>query len=168
MDSNKNELAEELIAMADADKAMRSHHQQTGEYDSSVDDTNRERLKEIVRVYGWPLISMVGKEAASAAWLLAQHSDPEPQFQAECLGIMENLPANEIARDELAFFEDRVRVNQGLPQIYGTQFYKRDGVFGPRPIEDLEHLDERREAAKLGPFAAYEKLMRSLQDKYYS
>lgn len=168
MDSNKNELAEELIAMADADKAMRSHHQQTGEYDSSVDDTNRERLKEIVRVYGWPLISMVGKEAASAAWLLAQHSDPEPQFQAECLSIMENLSSDEIARDELAFFEDRVRVNQGLPQIYGTQFYKRDGVFGPRPIEDPEHLDERREEVGLGSFAAYEKLMRSLQDKYYS
>jgi hypothetical protein len=50
----------------------------------------------------------------------------------------------------LAYLEDRVRVNAGQPQLYGTQFTVTDGQFGPRPIESPQRLDERRAAAGLG------------------
>jgi hypothetical protein len=68
----------------------------------------------------------------------------------------EALPAH------LAYLEDRVRVNAGQPQLYGTQFTVTDGHFGPRPIEDPQWLDERRAAAGLEPFADYEARMRGL------
>jgi hypothetical protein len=48
------------------------------------------------------------------------------------------------------------------PQLYGTQFTMMDGQVAPQPIEDPGHLDERRAAVGLEPFAEYEATMRSL------
>ena len=64
------------------------------------------------------------------------------------------------SRAHLAYLEDRVRVNAGQPQLYGTQFTVTDGEIGPSPIEDRQRLDERRAEAGLGPFADYEARMR--------
>ncbi|WP_182875005.1 hypothetical protein [Microbispora sp. H10670] len=53
-----------------------------------------------------------------------------------------------------------MRVNSGRPQLYGTQFYgDSDGSY---PIEGVEHLDERRAAVGLDPFAEYKATMRGL------
>jgi hypothetical protein len=61
----------------------------------------------------------------------------------------------------LAYLEDRVRVNAGQPQLYGTQFSVTGGEIGPCPIEDPQRLDERRAEAGLEPFADYEARMRT-------
>ena len=45
------------------------------------------------------------------------------------------------------------------PQLYGTQFVYDEDELKPHPIEDPEHLDQRRAAVGLGPFAEYEALM---------
>lgn len=65
---------------------------------------------------------------------------------------MKSLPEDEVSSANIAYLEDRVRVNHGLPQLYGTQFYKEGELFGPRPIEDIANLDARRAAAGLEPF----------------
>ena len=44
----------------------------------------------------------------------------------------------------LAYLEDRVRMFRGEPQVYGTQFIEKDGMYEPWPIEDVERVDERR------------------------
>jgi hypothetical protein len=45
---------------------------------------------------------------------------------------------------------------QWRPQFYGTQFYADEsGNFGPRPIEDPDHVDERRQAVGLQPLSDY-------------
>ena len=61
---------------------------------------------------------------------------------------------------EVPLARDRVRVNAGQPQLYGTQFTVTDGELGPSLIEDRERLDERRAEAGLEPFADYEARMR--------
>jgi len=56
----------------------------------------------------------------------------------------------------LAYLVDRVAAGLGEPQEYGTQI--RCGPDGPDPavpIEDEEHVDERRADAGLGPLADY-------------
>ncbi len=50
----------------------------------------------------------------------------------------------------------RARVRSGHPQLYGTQFTYDQGQLKPHPIEDPTHLDARRAAVGLGPYAAYE------------
>jgi hypothetical protein len=51
---------------------------------------------------------------------------------------------------------ERVRVNEGREQLYGTQFAGfKDEAGEPWPIEDPRALDQRREAAGLEPFSGY-------------
>jgi hypothetical protein len=49
-------------------------------------------------------------------------------------------------------------MQQGKPQVYGTQFtFVAGGEFVLHPIEDAEHVDERRRAVGLPPMAEQEK-----------
>lgn len=131
-------------------------------FDHSISKENTERMKQIVAEIGWPSKSLVGSQASHMAWLLVQHSDHEPLFQEQCLNMMKDLPNGEVTPVDIAYLEDRVRVNTGKPQLYGTQFYedKEAGYYGPRPIEDPEHVDERRASLGLETLAEYEKGLR--------
>lgn len=117
-----------------------------------VDRVNTARMKEIVAQYGWPGHSLVGEEGALAAWLLVQHADEDVGFQKHCLELLRTaVAAGEASAKHLAFLTDRVRVNEGKPQLYGTQLKARDGNWESADIEDVARLDERRAAVGLGP-----------------
>ena len=72
------------------------------------------------------------------------------------------VTAGEASRADLAYLEDRVRVNAGRPQLYGTQFAGTGEEFGPAPIEEPHGLDQRRALVGLQPFADYEALIRDM------
>ena len=55
----------------------------------------------------------------------------------------------------LAYLTDRVLVNEGSPQIYGTQIQDIEGNAVLRPVEDPDHLDKRRREMGLGPITDY-------------
>ncbi len=151
-------LVARLIAMAKADQEMRERAiKDMSPWDESIDKGNTEALKEIIDSHGWPTISMVGKEASNAAWLLVQHADHDPTFQQYCLNLMKNLPSDEVRAVDLAYLEDRVRVAQGRPQLYGTQFDNPGKNFGPKHVENRANLDKRRKAVGLEPFEEYRK-----------
>lgn len=166
MEATNQELAAELLNLATADQAMRNHAMQTGEWDSAVDARHTARLKDIVFRHSWPTVSLVGSEAAAAAWLLVQHADHDPDFQDRCLSLMTHLPCSEVSATDRAYLEDRVRVNTGRPQLYGTQFHGAGATFEPRPIEDPQRLDERRGCVGLGPFAQYQAEMTALDKRH--
>lgn len=109
-----------------------------------IDKKNAERLKEIVAQIGWPSISKVGKEASPAAWLLVQHADHDIEFQKVCLDFMKDESKGEVDLHDIAYLEDRIRVNEEKPQLYGTQFNTVEGKFVPKEIEDAENVDSRR------------------------
>lgn len=157
-------IAVELKAMMETDQDMRERNPQDGKmWDEEVDKMNTARMREIVATIGWPTISKYGERAAHAAWLLVQHADEDPEFQEEVLAHMKGLPDGEVSKQDIAFLEDRVRVNTGRPTLYGTQFYNDpQGIFGPQSIEDRDTLDERRAAVGLGNFAEYEKEIREV------
>ena len=111
-------LGQELSRMFDEDQTMRL----SGTWDIEVGKRNTARMKEIVATFGWPTISKYGEQAAHAAWLLVQHADEDPQFQEKVLALMKDLP-EEVSKQDVAYLEDRVRVNTGRPTLYGTQFY---------------------------------------------
>lgn len=113
-------------------------------------EKNASRLKEIINCHGWPGISLVGEEAAKAAWLIAQHSVSDPDFMAECIGLLEDAVTREdVVGWQLAFLQDRVLTLSGKPQYYGTQFdVDENGWPTPFPIEDSATVNERR--ARLG------------------
>jgi Family of unknown function (DUF6624) len=126
-----------------------------------IDEENTRWLAEVLSARGWPGNTLVGEEGAGAAWLLAQHADRDPVRQRAFLDALRNAAGQgQASRAHLAYLEDRVRVNAGRPQLYGTQFTVTDGEIGPSPIEDRQRLDERRAEAGLEPFADYEARIR--------
>jgi hypothetical protein len=150
------ELSTELLGRSQKDQEMRNKTIEQGmsRWDDSIDRENTTYLEGLIETSGWPSISAVGSEASQAAWLLAQHADHRPDFQAHCLELMKALPVGEVSSHNIAYLEDRVRVAKGEPQLYGTQFYQEGDQFGPRPIEDEAHLEERRAAMGLETFEA--------------
>lgn len=130
---------------------------------SEADRRHTARLRQMVAAHGWPGTSLVGEDGAHAAWLLVQHADHDPAFQQECLDRMTAAGPGEVNRKNVAYLVDRVRVNTSQPQRYGTQFWTdADGVFGPRPMEDAERVDELRSEMGLSPFEEYEQTMMQL------
>jgi hypothetical protein len=93
-------------------------------------------------------------------FLIVQHS-PAPQFQKQCLELLEQaVQQDEADRINLAYLTDRVRISEGKSQVYGTQGQTTQfGAIVPFPIEDEEHVDERRKAIGLEPVAEYFKHM---------
>jgi hypothetical protein len=122
-----------------------------------VDVDNTDRLREIVDQYCWLGRSLVGDEGAQHAWLLAQHADRQLDFQRRALTLLTQAVARgEATRAQLAYLTDRVRMNEGREQVYGTQIADvKDGAAIPWPVEDAEQLDLRRAEVGLEPFALY-------------
>jgi hypothetical protein len=145
------ELRAELVEMQAADQAER-----TGQVAENDDGQRTNRLAEILSEFGWPTRSLVGTDGATAAWVIAQHSDQDVEFQERALELMREAVEDEEADPtELAYLEDRVATNRGEPQIYGTQIGCIDGEAVPGPIADEDSVDERRAEAGLQPLAEY-------------
>lgn len=116
-------------------------------------------LDEVIKQYGWPGKSLVGEDGARAAFLLAQHS-PSPVFQKRCLELLKTaVNQNDADVKHLAYLTDRVLISDGKPQLYGTQGTEKNGVIVPLPLEDEEHVDERRQSIGLEPMAEHFKGM---------
>ncbi|MFY1703014.1 DUF6624 domain-containing protein [Micromonospora sp. WMMA1923] len=163
-------LAAELVERMGLDQRVRS--EVTGREPSDefwarvaeVDADNAAWFAEVLDEYGWPRRSEVGSDAATAAWLIAQHGDRDREFQRRCLSLLDQAVRDgEAQPSHLAYLTDRMRRADGRPQLYGTQFwYGPDGggPLQPQPIEDPDQLDERRRSVGMGPFAEYVTLMR--------
>jgi hypothetical protein len=109
------------------------------------DTENTQWLKERVSQKGWPKRSVVGADAAHAAWLIAQHADRDPVFQLTALRLMEPLvAASEVTPKDYAFLYDRVFGELRGQQRYGTQMICTGGKYAPQPIEDAADVDRRR------------------------
>lgn len=119
----------------------------------SIDRNNTHWLKNVVKRYGWPTTSLVGKEGSEEAWLLVQHADLDPAFQRLCLDLMAKLPEGEISKTDFAYLTDRVLLAEGKKQLYGTQFIWVNGKYTPNPIEDEANVDKMRMAVGLKPLA---------------
>ncbi len=165
--SYRDDLNREILQMAKADQDVRTRLVKSASPDPAVveecrevDRRNTARMREIIAQYGWPGMSLVGRDGSHAAWLLVQHADQDRRFQKECLALMEaSVAKGEALKADLAYLVDRVRVGEGKKQLFGTQFTMADGRAVPHPIEDEENVDRRRAEAGLPSMEKYTRLM---------
>lgn len=155
-------LLDELRQRVDRDQAVRDRiiqdPQDAAAHEElvAVDRDNTAWLKAYLAAHGWPSHAKVGRGGSQAFWLLAQHADADPQFQAQVLDLMGAAVARgEASGAHLAYLTDRVRLAQGKPQLYGTQFENSEGLWRPRTLEDPEHVDARRAALGMDSLAEY-------------
>ncbi len=131
-------------------------------------EANKKRLKNIIKEYGWPTYSMVGIEAADAAFYIFQHA--ERKYLKKYLPYLKNAAmANEASKANYAKMFDRLLLYCGKKQYYGTQLVSfgnidKDGnrkkskmVF--YPISDYKAVNERRLGMDIEPIEAYAKRM---------
>jgi hypothetical protein len=122
-----------------------------------IDNRNMARLEEIIKQNGWPGKSLVGGEASKASFLILQHSDLAHQEKYLPL-LKEAAKKGEARPADVAMLEDRVLVRKGKKQIFGTQIHSGPDTGGKMvldPIEDEEHVDERRASVGLMPLKEY-------------
>jgi hypothetical protein len=125
---------------------------------ASIDANNLARLKSIVAQFGFPTLAMAGREGVQAAWLLTQHADADPAFQKHALALLEAASSDGVQPGDIAMLSDRIRVHEGKPQRFGSNFDLKK--LEPTPIEDPEHVDERRAQVHLMPMSDYRCEMR--------
>lgn len=167
------DLRAELEAMYDSDQSHRTKLQELalkGEAGSpqfvellmqqqAADAANLKKLGEIVAATGWPGRSQVGEKGTVAAFLIVQHADPATRKQYLPL-VRAAVAAGEARPEDLALLEDRVLVDEGRKQRFGSQLQPRaDGSWEFYPIEDEASVDARRKAVGLPPLAEYAKQM---------
>ena len=153
MEIPRTDLSTELLHRKDADQAMRIIARENEDaWDSSVDQDNEKRLREIVDEIGWPTISLVGSDASNAAWLIIQHAS-DIEFMESCLGLMKSCTEGEIKLANVAYLEDRVRMYKGESQLYGTQWKGPVGRAVLYALVNPESVDERRATMGLGTLA---------------
>jgi hypothetical protein len=117
--------------------------------------TNFPYVKQILDKYGFPGYDLLGKESSNKYFLLVQHSDFDVAFQKKALGLMKNEVLKKNASGQnYAYLVDRTNLNEGKPQVYGTQIImSRETQL--KPCIDLKNLDKRRKSVGLGPIKEY-------------
>jgi len=152
------ELRQELLRRMQADQEARKPFLSHSAFKrlNEIDHDNTERMKEIIKHFGWPGKSLVGTDGANAAWLLVQHADHDLPFQKECLVLLRSaVNKGEATGQQLAYLTDRVLVGEKKKQVYGTQFRMVNGKLEPCPIEDETNVDKRRKESGLSSLADY-------------
>lgn len=129
----------------------------SGGVDEEGDLARTERLKEIIQEHGWPRYDLVGRDGANAAWVIAQHSDLDPQFQETALELLKEAAEDgQASPGNVAYLEDRVAAAKGAPQTYGTQIACDGGKANvSTPLSHPDRVDKLRADAGLDPFDQY-------------
>lgn len=114
-------------------------------------------LNYLLNKWGWFKISEWGTEADDNAWLIAQHADSDVNLQKRVLNLLNRLlSTRDTNLRHYAYLFDRVAVNEYRLQRYGTQGYcTGPGTWTPRPIEDPEFIDSRRQSMGLSKMSDY-------------
>lgn len=166
-------LANELKSMAEIDQLAASNfvpptnfsHLSLEEWESfqdSVYTSHQLRLKEIFRKHGYVGFDLAGEDGSRNFWLMVQHSDQHPQFQKEVLRKMKiEVDRKNADSKTYGLLVDRVKINTGQPQIYGTQVdYTMDPCQAfPKKLVDSVNVNERRKEIGLQPIEEYLNMM---------
>lgn len=128
-----------------------------------VDEQNRNRLKEIISKHGFPTRLLVGRDAMRAIFIIIQHADGDKEWQkSQLINIEKAVKQGDMDGQNYAYLYDRIKINSGEKQLYGTQFSKVDMMNKTVELadtEDMENLDKRRREIGMMPFAMYKDLM---------
>lgn len=111
----------------------------------SIDAANSYRIEKIIKSFGYPTSKLIGKKGMYYFHLLIQHQDFDLDLQKKCL---KNCDFEQKSK---AYLTDRVLINSGKKQLYGTQYMmnkKNDGMI-PQPIQDPKNVEKRRKEVGL-------------------
>lgn len=121
-------------------------------------------VKKIVAENGYPTFSKVGKESSENFFILIQHSDADVKFQEKMLPLIKlQVGKKQVKGSNYAFLYDRIQINNGKQQLYGTQVtYDTNGNAIPKSLSDEKNVNKRRKEFNIKPIEEYMKQMTEL------
>jgi hypothetical protein len=138
------------------------------------DSINLIRIEEIIAKQGYPGKTLVGEPTNEAAWYVIQHSKKISDYFPL---IQEAGSSNEISFSKVAMMHDRMLMQEGKEQLYGTQVAgenilnattgKKEFWYYVWPIQNAESVNElRKEAGFVTTVEEYAKSMGVVYKKY--
>lgn len=121
--NKKSYLKKELEEMVKTDQIAAFHWEDKwAKYRDSTFTEHKIRVEKMFNKYGFLGFNEVGKDASRDFWLLVQHCDKFPEFQKKILKAMDKeVKKNNANPIDYAYLYDRVKVNAGEKQLFGTQ-----------------------------------------------
>lgn len=118
---------------------------------------NKEQLVKFIELYGWPTASSVTEYAAAGAALIINHTTYETR--SKYFPMLEKaFKKGEAQPLRYAKMRDRLLVEEGKEQLYGTQWKFKNSKRIPHPIVKPHFVDKRRKKIGLGPLNDYLKV----------
>lgn len=127
----------------------------------AADADNLRALLAMVPPEGWFFRSRYGEKPANAAFHIIQHSDVA-QWKRFVPVLEPLVVTGEIDGQSFGLMYDRLAINEGRPQRYGSQMTCAAGKWVPERLEDPARVDEWRAAMSFPQtFAQYLELWKT-------
>jgi VWFA-related protein len=130
---------------------------------SEASHRNNARLCQILKEFGWPSSALVGQDGMGAVFYLIRNSRQLDLQVALLPLVIASVKQGDGQKRQVADLVDRMRVDSGMKQLFGTQVKVANGFLVLAPIEDEAHVDDRRKQFGMSPLAAH---LRDLERQY--
>lgn len=123
--------------------------------DQSIDEQNLEVVEQILEKCGMPTPDNAGYEGPNTVWLVIQHAgaDKRKRYFSDLLAASKK---GHIDRQSIALMQDRMLMDDGQPQLYGSQVSMTDdGAYELYDLRDPETVDSRRAIMGMPPLKEY-------------
>ncbi|HVR87856.1 MAG TPA: DUF6624 domain-containing protein [Planctomycetota bacterium] len=154
------EIQSDLAKRIVEDQAVRTQGDRKQDM-ASVDADNTKFLRGLVQDLGWLDAKRFGRETATRAFLIVQHSGDLRLMQAALPEIEKDMRSGIGDPQDYALLYDRLKLRLGERQRYGSQIgqnQKGDPIV--LPLEDKSKVEEYRKAIGLFPLSQYLEIMK--------
>ena len=147
------EKIDQIAAYIPQGEYVEMSEKEWGSFKDSVFTTHQKRIAEIFNEFGFVGYDLAGKDGSDNFWVMVQHSDHLPEFQEKVLEEMKkHVDKGNATPQYYGYLVDRVNINTGKEQLYGTQFdYNEFGQAFPKNITDTTGINGRRISLGLTP-----------------
>ena len=127
-----------------------------GRHMKQADSLNLIEVERILTRYGWLSSFKIGPDANRALFMVIQHADLVAQ--EKYLPMMtQAVKEGSLKADSFALLQDRMALNKGQKQIYGSQvaWNMKTNQYYLMAMENPDQVDQRRASVGLVPIAVY-------------
>jgi hypothetical protein len=111
---------------------------------------NQEMVISIIEKCGMPSLKEVSRNQLDAIWLALQHTDKK--YRKKYFPLIEEAVKNsDLSKQQYALMKDRILMDDGKPQLYGSQI--KNGML--YKLEAPDSVNERRKEMDLEPLEEY-------------
>jgi hypothetical protein len=142
-----------LQRVLESDQAIRSEE---SAHDPGVDHRNLETVISLIEKCGMPTLEEVDNSHMLAIWLVFQHASST--YRKKYFPLLEDAAERgDLDHTQIAMMKDRMLMEEGKPQVYGTQVIKdtTSGAWILYKLEEPELVNKRRAEIGFGPLEEY-------------